>query len=198
VPGVAPDGCPVKDTDKDGFLDPDDDCVFEPETRNGYEDDDGCPDDVPAPIKRFSGTIDGIVFDLKKDTIKPSSRPILDEAVDVLKEFPEVRIKIVGHTDDIGTPEFNQDLSRRRAEAVKKYLVDKGIDASRIETEGRGATEPKLPNTSEENRAKNRRIDFEILSRGPDDTAGTKGSGKGTGSTKTDRAPGDGKADPKK
>jgi outer membrane protein OmpA-like peptidoglycan-associated protein len=176
VAGVAPDGCPVKDTDKDGFLDPDDDCVFEPETKNNYEDDDGCPDELPPEIKKFSGTIDGIVFDFKKDTIKASSRPTLDEAAKVLKEFPDVKINIVGHTDDVGTPAFNEDLSKRRAAAVKKYLVDQGIDESRITTEGRGAREPKVPNDTEANRAINRRIDFEIVSRGPEVTPGTPGT----------------------
>jgi OOP family OmpA-OmpF porin len=164
VPGVAPDGCPVKDTDEDGFLDPDDDCVFEPETKNNYKDDDGCPDDLPPEVKKFSGNIDGIVFDTKKDTIKPSSRPVLDKAVEVLTEFKDISVHIVGHTDDVGAPEFNLDLSKRRAEAVKKYLVDKGIDASRITTEGRGMTDPDVPNDSEENRAKNRRIEFEVRS----------------------------------
>jgi OOP family OmpA-OmpF porin len=176
VPGVAPDGCPVKDTDKDGFLDPDDDCPFEPETKNDYKDDDGCPDEVPPPIKKFTGNIPGIVFDFNKDTIKASSRPVLDEAVSVLKEFEDVRIHIVGHTDDVGTPAFNEDLSKRRADAVKKYLVDKGIDASRITTEGRGATDPDAPNDTEANRAKNRRIEFEIISRGADEAAPADGS----------------------
>lgn len=187
VPGVAPDGCPVKDSDGDGFLDPDDDCVFEPETKNNYKDDDGCPDDVPPPVKKFSGTIPGIVFDFKKDTIKPVSRPILDEAVATLKEFPEVRVNIVGHTDDIGSEAFNLDLSRRRAESVKKYLVAGGVDASRITTEGRGASDPVAPNDNEANRSKNRRIDFEITAidgsgtapGGTTTPAGTGGSGTG-------------------
>lgn len=162
VPGVEPDGCPVKDTDNDGFLDPDDDCVFEPETKNDYKDHDGCPDELPPEVKKFSGTIDGIEFDTKKDTIRPISRPLLDKAVAVLDEFKDIHVKIIGHTDDVGAPEFNLDLSKRRAEAVKKYLVDKGIDPARITTEGRGMTDPRVPNDSDANRAKNRRIDFEV------------------------------------
>ena len=162
VPGVAPDGCPVKDTDNDGFLDPDDGCVFEPETKNGFEDDDGCPDELPPAIKVFDGNIAGIEFDFNKDTIRPVSRTVLDKAVAVLKEYPDVRVNIVGHTDDVGAAEFNLDLSRRRAEAVKKYLVDHGIDSGRVTTEGRGSTDPDVPNDSEINRAKNRRIEFEI------------------------------------
>jgi len=78
-----------------------------------------------------------------------------------------VRVKIVGHTDDIGTPEDNLALSQRRAEAVKKYLVDGGIDASRIETDGKGEAEPLVPGTDNASRAKNRRIVFDIVSNEP-------------------------------
>jgi OmpA-OmpF porin, OOP family len=170
VPGVAPDGCPIKDTDNDSFLDPDDDCVFEPETWNGLQDGDGCPDDLPP---EFTGTIAGIDFDFNKDTIRASSKPVLDKAVAVLKEFPDVRVKIVGHTDDVGTEAFNLDLSRRRAEAVKKYMTDAGIDVARVETEGRGALEPVAPNDIEANRAKNRRIDFEVIQRKAPETPST-------------------------
>ncbi|MBX7077551.1 MAG: OmpA family protein [Nannocystaceae bacterium] len=187
VPGVAPDGCPVKDTDGDGFLDPDDDCVFEPETKNGFEDGDGCPDDLPPPVKEFHGNIQGIEFDFRKDTIRKISRPVLDKAVAVLKEFPEVKVNIIGHTDNVGLPEFNLDLSRRRAEAVKKYMVDAGIDPSRITTEGRGANDPDFPNDTEENRAKNRRIEFEVTSV---DSSGTAPS------TSPARTPGDGGTPP--
>ena len=167
VPGVAPDGCPAKDSDGDGIPDHLDDCPFEAETYNGYEDLDGCPDDVPQKIKEFTGTIEGIVFDFNKASIDPSSKPKLDEAIAVLKEYPDVKIKIVGHTDAVGTDEFNRTLSEERAAAVKQYLVDGGIDASRITTEGRGSSEPVASNDNEEGRAKNRRIDFEIVSAGP-------------------------------
>jgi outer membrane protein OmpA-like peptidoglycan-associated protein len=167
VPGVAPRGCPVGDTDLDGFVDPEDDCIFEPENKNNYLDDDGCPDDLPPEVKKFAGTIDGIEFDTKKDTIRPVSKPVLDKAVAVLEEFTDVKVNIVGHTDDVGAAEFNLDLSRRRAESVKKYLVDAGIDASRITTEGRGMTQPRVPNDSAANRALNRRIEFEVSSIAP-------------------------------
>jgi outer membrane protein OmpA-like peptidoglycan-associated protein len=184
APGVAPDGCPVKDTDNDGFLDPDDDCVFEPETKNDYKDGDGCPDELPPEVEVFQGTIEGIEFDTKKDTIRPVSRPVLDKAVEVLKKFTDIRVNIVGHTDDVGVPEFNLDLSRRRAEAVKKYLVDHGVDASRVTTEGRGMNEPRVPNDSDANRAKNRRIQFEVRSVEPP-AAGTPGAAPSDGGAPT-------------
>ncbi len=161
VPGVAPDGCPIPDTDRDGHLDNVDKCIDKPETWNGFEDEDGCPDEVPRSIPR--GTIKGIYFDLDKDTIKPRSRPVLDRAVAVFSEFPSVRVEISGHTDSTGAPAYNRDLSRRRAEAVKRYLVEHGIDAARIETRGAGPDEPVDSNRTPVGRAKNRRIEFELI-----------------------------------
>ncbi|MBZ5711330.1 OmpA family protein [Nannocystis pusilla] len=162
-PGVEPDGCPIPDTDGDGILDPDDKCPTQPETRNGYQDEDGCPDEIPTQLAKFTGTIKGIYFDLDKDTIKPKSRPVLDRAVAVLKEFPSIRIEISGHTDSTGSPEYNKDLSGRRAKSVKNYLVEHGIDAGRIESRGAGMDEPVDTNKTAAGRAKNRRIEFTIL-----------------------------------
>jgi outer membrane protein OmpA-like peptidoglycan-associated protein len=162
VPGVEPDGCPPPDTDGDGILDPDDKCVDQPETVNGYQDSDGCPDEVPKKVQKFSGVIDGIYFDVDKDTIKPNSRSKLDAAAKVLKEFPDVRVEISGHTDSDGDRDHNLDLSRRRAEAVKNYLVNKGIDASRMTTRGAGPDEPIADNNTKAGKAKNRRIEFKL------------------------------------
>ncbi|RMG96205.1 MAG: OmpA family protein [Deltaproteobacteria bacterium] len=179
VPGVAPDGCPIPDTDGDGILDPDDACVDEPETKNGYQDDDGCPDELPEPVKEFSGVIEGIEFDFNEATIKPESKPVLDKAIEVLKEFPEIRVEIVGHTDNVGTREFNLELSRRRAEAVRDYLVRGGIDPSRLRVRGAGPDEPIAPNDTEEGRAKNRRTEFRILTKDDEPDTGPKDRAKG-------------------
>ncbi|WAS90348.1 OmpA family protein [Nannocystis punicea] len=162
-PGVEPDGCPIPDTDGDGILDPDDKCPTQPETRNGYQDEDGCPDEIPTALAKFTGTIKGIYFDLDKATIKPKSRPVLDRAVAVLKEFPSIRIEISGHTDSTGSPEYNKVLSGKRAAAVKDYLVEHGIDTARIESRGAGMDEPVDTNKTAAGRAKNRRIEFTIL-----------------------------------
>ena len=161
VPGVAPDGCPIPDTDSDGFLDDVDKCPREPETRNGYRDEDGCPDEVPRGLP--IGVIRGIYFDLDKDTIKPRSRPVLDRAVEVFNQHPSIRFEISGHTDSTGGLEYNRDLSRRRAESVRRYLVERGIDGSRITTRGAGPDEPLDTNRTPAGRAKNRRIEFTIL-----------------------------------
>jgi len=162
-PGVEPDGCPIPDTDGDGILDPDDKCPTVPETKNGYQDEDGCPDEIPTQLAKFTGTIKGIYFDLDKDTIKPKSRPVLDRAVAVLQEFNTIRIEISGHTDSTGSVEYNRDLSRRRAESVKRYLVEHGVENARVETRGAGPDEPVDTNKTAAGRAKNRRIEFTIL-----------------------------------
>jgi OOP family OmpA-OmpF porin len=128
---------------------------------DGYLDADGCPDDVPRQIPR--GVIRGIYFDLDRDTIKPRSRPVLDRAVAIFVEFPDVRVSISGHTDSTGSAAYNRDLSRRRAAAVKRYLVEHGIDAARIETRGAGPDEPIDSNRTPAGRAKNRRIEFELI-----------------------------------
>ncbi len=162
-PGVAADGCPIPDSDGDGILDPDDKCPTKPETKNGYEDEDGCPDEIPAPIKEFTGVIDGIEFEFNKTKIRKGSKPTLDKAVKVLKEFPEIRVEISGHTDNVGTREFNVDLSRRRAEAVRDYLVAGGVAAERLKVRGAGPDQPIADNETEGGRAKNRRTEFRIL-----------------------------------
>ena len=76
---------------------------------------------------------------------------------------PEVRILLAAHTDDIGGANYNIKLSQKRAESVKNYLVKQGIAIDRLESEGFGMNEPLVPNDSEENRAKNRRVEFRIL-----------------------------------
>jgi OmpA-OmpF porin, OOP family len=163
VAGVEPDGCPVKDRDGDGIPDHLDKCPDEPETKNGFEDEDGCPDEVPEQVKQFTGVIKGIQFDFGKATIRPDSKPTLDAAVKVLKENPSVRIEISGHTDNVGPRPRNVQLSKERAEAVKEYIVSKGIDASRLETRGAGPDEPIENNATAAGRQKNRRTEFKLL-----------------------------------
>jgi outer membrane protein OmpA-like peptidoglycan-associated protein len=162
VAGVAPDGCPDKDPDKDGILDPDDKCPDVAETKNGFEDGDGCPDEVPKDFSDLE-VLEGVFFATSSDKLGRSSTTILDRAVDTLKKHPSVRVEISGHTDSTGNREFNMDLSQRRAEAVKKYLVDHGIDGARMETRGAGPDEPLDSNSSNPGRAKNRRIEFRVL-----------------------------------
>lgn len=103
----------------------------------------------------------GIYFDVNSDKVKPESAGTLKEIAKVLSENPSVRIKIVGHTDGDGDAAKNLDLSKRRAASVKNELSTSfGIDASRIETDGKGKTEPVAPNDNPANKAKNRRVEF--------------------------------------
>jgi OOP family OmpA-OmpF porin len=161
--GIAPDGCPPKDTDGDGLMDPDDRCPKDAETRNNFEDQDGCPDELPEQVKKFTGVIRGILFASGKAKIRPSSFPLLDDAVSVLKQYSTLRIRISGHTDSKGKLAKNQKLSEDRAAAVKDYLTSKGIESSRVETRGVGPDEPIADNKSAAGRAQNRRIEFELL-----------------------------------
>lgn len=161
--GVAPDGCPIKDTDGDGILDDVDKCPTEPETRNGFQDEDGCPDEVPESVKRFTGVIRGIVFDQGKASIRRESFATLDSAYDILKEHESIRLEVTGHTSSEGSEEVNQRLSEERANAVRDYIVNKGIDGSRITARGAGPSEPIADNATPQGREQNRRIEFRIL-----------------------------------
>ncbi len=102
----------------------------------------------------------GIYFDVNKDVVKPESNGTLKGIAAVLTENPDVKIKIVGHTDSDGVDAANMDLSKRRAASVKNELVKMGIDASRIETDGKGETVPVAPNDNSANKAMNRRVEF--------------------------------------
>lgn len=174
TPGVAPVGCPDKDTDGDRIFDSIDQCIDEPEVYNGLDDADGCPDELPPEVIEFEGVLEGIEFDFAKATIRASSKPILDKAVETLTEYDFVRVKVIGHTDNVGEEEANLQLSKERAEAVKEYLVGKGIAGDRIETEGKGQSAPRDTNETDEGRARNRRIEFEILVRTPDEDVKTE------------------------
>jgi outer membrane protein OmpA-like peptidoglycan-associated protein len=158
------DGCPdvEPDTDGDGLVDSKDKCPKEPETKNGYQDDDGCPDVVPEKLKKFSGAIQGIVFETGSAKILPKSFKILDSAVAVLVEFKDTKLEIQGHTDDVGKPEDNKTLSLDRAMSVKAYFVGKGIAAERMSTVGYGQEKPVADNKTKAGKAKNRRIEFSL------------------------------------
>ena len=164
--GVKPDGCPVRDKDGDGIFDDKDKCIDEPETKNGFEDADGCPDKMPDKVKKFTGVVQGIVFDQGKATIRKESNAVLGGAVKVLLEFTSVGIEISGHTSSEGDPAFNDKLSQERADAVKQWLVERGVGAERIKTRGVGSAEPIADNKTNAGRAKNRRIEFKVLQTG--------------------------------
>jgi len=194
------DGCPEIDNDLDGILDDADkdpqsgkSCATDPEDPDGYEDADGCPEpdndkdtvsdiedqcpmepgvvggDKPGCPKKPSNVIvtekeikimQQVHFEFNKDKIRPESFPILDEVAAVLRDNPKIRIEIQGHTDNKGSAKLNKDLSERRAASVLKYLVSKGLDPSRLTSKGYGMEKPVVPNTTDQNRALNRRVQF--------------------------------------
>lgn len=163
------DGCPDIDNDKDGIVDRKDGCPNEPETFNGFVDEDGCPDDLneKAVISKDKIIItEPVYFATNRDKILKQSFEILEAVIKVLKENPQIKlVRIEGHTDDRGKDSYNLELSQRRARAVRKYLMDKGIAPNRLESVGYGEVQPIADNEEEEGRAKNRRVEFTIVER---------------------------------
>jgi outer membrane protein OmpA-like peptidoglycan-associated protein len=169
-------------------LDGADKCPEEPETKNGYQDEDGCKDEIPQKLKQFTGVIQGITFKVNDATLLPGSNATLDKAVAVLKEYADLKMEIQGHTDDqplvarAGAKyQDNQALSQARAETVMAYFVAKGIDASRLTAKGYAETQP-VPGFEPANlkgaklnqaRMKNRRVEFKLIS--PLDAPGAGG-----------------------
>jgi outer membrane protein OmpA-like peptidoglycan-associated protein len=214
-----------KDTDGDGVPDDIDRCPLEPEDKDGFQDEDGCPDpdndndgivdamdacpNNPGPLENRGCPVldrdgDGIPDDLdkcpdeagpppdgcpkkysllmvKKDRIEikqqvkyqtgkfkvlPASYKLLNQVVQVLNDYPKMKVRIEGHTDSVGGESFNLKLSQKRAEAVKAYLVGKGIADDRLEAAGYGLTRPIASNRTAKGRAQNRRTEFYIASMG--------------------------------
>jgi outer membrane protein OmpA-like peptidoglycan-associated protein len=102
------------------------------------------------------------LFDFDKATIRPDAQQELAGVVQEMQENPALRAELVGHTDSIGSDAYNLRLSQRRAEAVRNYLVSRGIAADRIRTDWKGEAEPIAPNTTREGRAQNRRVEITI------------------------------------
>ncbi|WP_149196104.1 OmpA family protein [Luteimonas suaedae] len=161
APAPAPvDNCADRDSDGDGVNDCDDRC---PDTQAGTT---VGPDGCAVPV-----TIDlrGVNFDFDKSTLRPDAVAILNEAIEILRRYPDLRVEIAGHTDSVGTDEYNQGLSERRARAVYDYVTSNGIDASRlVGPTGYGESRPIAPNTNPdgsdnpEGRARNRRTEMNV------------------------------------
>jgi OOP family OmpA-OmpF porin len=120
------------------------------------------PPPPPAPKAERTIVLDNVLFDFDKTAIKPDAAKILDRLVTFLKENPDKRVDLEGHTDSVGTDQYNQGLSERRAASVKDYVVKKGIDGSRITARGLGKAKPIADNNTEQGRAKNRRVEVKI------------------------------------
>ena len=120
------------------------------------------PAPAPAPPVEEKIVLNGIRFDFNKADIKAEFVPVLDEAVAVLQKHPGKKVGIEGNTDAIGSDAYNEKLGMRRAAAVKKYLVEKGISADNLSTESFGESKPVADNKTKEGRAMNRRVEFKV------------------------------------
>ncbi len=170
------DGCPEPDNDNDRILDQDDSCPRKDgetaeetaETYNGVDDTDGCPDRGRVVVTDTKIEIlDKIYFEFDSAVIKKQSYPILDAIVATMQGNPDIQlVEIQGHTDSRGKDAYNLDLSDRRAASVREYLTNGGVDASRLQSQGYGETQPIIRKENEEAWAKNRRVEFLILKRG--------------------------------
>ncbi len=163
------DGCPEPDNDEDGLEDGRDRCPMEPEDADQFQDEDGCPE--PGP-RALAVTVtdtrilisERVYFEFDTDTIRSVSTPLLDQvAAAVLQLDAALRVRVDGYTDDAGSPDYNLDLSFRRARAVVEYLAGRGVARERLEFRGYGSLHPVAPNDSQEGRALNRRVEFTIL-----------------------------------
>jgi len=121
------------------------------------------PPPPPKPIVEKVSLRGDTLFDFDKSVVKPEGKAVLDKLVDQAKALNLEVIVAVGHTDSVGTDAYNQKLSERRAAAVKAYLVSKGIAANRVYTEGKGEKSPVADNKTKEGRAKNRRVEIEVV-----------------------------------
>lgn len=170
---VDPKGCPIKDTDGDTIPDHLDLCPTQPETFNGFEDEDGCPDADPnALVELTSGKInikEQVFFETSKAIIKSESFELLNQVAQLLIDNPHVgNVTVEGHTDSRGKHKLNMKLSQDRANSVMKYLVDHGVAAERLNAIGYGPDRPIDTNDTAEGRARNRRVEFVVLGL-PDD-----------------------------
>ena len=151
-------GCPYPDTDKDGVLDKDDECpkVAGPASNKG------CPvisKEVQAQLNKYAKVI---YFETGKASFKPKTIEILNSVVEILIKYPTAEFDVEGHTDSIGNEKYNLNLSQKRAEAVVKYLKEHGVK-SKLNAKGYGETKPIASNRTRTGRAKNRRVEINLV-----------------------------------
>lgn len=160
VAGVSKyEGCPIPDTDKDGIDDEADKCPSIP----GIKENNGCPEIKKEVVEKVNFAASNILFRLNSDLIESGSFAGLDEVADILSKNSYLGLDISGHSDNTGNPEKNKILSQKRADAVKKYLVKKGIDESRLSSTGYGQERPIADNSTKQGKAKNRRVEMKLL-----------------------------------
>ena len=150
-------GCPL-DTDGDGVPDYLDECPTVP----GSKANKGCPEVKREVRNLLKKAMQGIRFENGKATIKKSSNNILNQIAQTFIDNPTYRVEVQGHTDNVGNYKFNMDLSERRAQAVRDYLIKKGVPAASLTAHGYGPDKPIADNKTKKGRALNRRVEFDI------------------------------------
>lgn len=159
VAGVARyQGCPVPDTDSDGINDEEDKCP----TLAGTAANNGCPEVKQEVINRINYAARNIFFVTGSAKLSPKSNKALDEVAKILADDANLKLSIEGHTDNVGKAEFNKTLSDNRANSVRTYLVNKGVDESRLVAQGFGLEKPIADNKTAAGRAKNRRVELKL------------------------------------
>jgi OOP family OmpA-OmpF porin len=118
------------------------------------------PAPMPLPQPKISWILSGVNFDLNKAVVRPDAKETLQSDIKILKENPQIRVEVQGHTCDLGDANYNRSLSDKRANAIKDYLVSQGVAADRLTARGYGEDRPRFPNDVEANRAKNRRVEL--------------------------------------
>lgn len=157
-------GCP--DSDNDGVTDAQDPCPNTYGTVNGCTQEaiDAMSPESEEQIKvRLIEAAENVLFELDKATLTQASYEPLNDILKVLQENPEIKLDINGHADSTGSEEYNYQLSKERAETVRKFFIDKGIAANRLMAEGFGERAPRTDNTSSGERALNRRVDIDFI-----------------------------------
>ncbi|MEM6788149.1 MAG: OmpA family protein [Myxococcota bacterium] len=173
-PDPAKNGCPA-DRDGDSIVDADDACPDEAGVANADPRINGCPAEQKVIVTRQEIVItQKIQFAVGLSTIKPVSFSLLDEIAAVMKKHPEVlKVEVQGHTDNTGSEGLNRRLSQARADAVVAALVQRGVEAGRLTAKGYGPDKPLTSNDTDEGKATNRRVQFEILEKKPLETTTT-------------------------
>ena len=152
-------GCPWPDTDGDGVADKDDKCP----TVKGTVANNGCPEVSDEAMKKLNDYGKTILFNSGKSSFQKQTYPVLQAMSAILKEYPTAKFSLEGHTDSDGKDAMNQKLSEDRAAAVKNYLIEQGIEASRLSSKGFGESMPVDSNKTAKGKANNRRVEVKLV-----------------------------------
>ncbi len=156
---AANGGCPWPDTDGDSVLDKDDQCP----SVAGTVANNGCPEVTEEVQKQLNEYARTILFDTGRSSIQAASTSVMVDIIQILNEYPNAKFTVEGHTDSVGSAKMNQSLSEKRANAVRDFLIEKGIDGSRLAAIGYGEEKPIATNSTRSGRKQNRRVEINLV-----------------------------------